>query len=262
MKRGKDMSYIHYVITRFNIKQSFGCKPRKPEENFMQKNLDEKYLSNRFTIFENYTLPSLQNQTNKNFKWLLLFHKNTPEKFKQMLYKWEQIMPQIQPVFLEEDEKWNITTYRKKNNQEQEDFYITSRIDNDDAYHKEYIEKIQNYVQANPVSPCILTFPKGMQYSVETKKLYQYPYEANHFTTMLSKEDSLYTQIYQLNHSKIFEHQEEINIHVLKEEKPMWLEIVHETNFINHIKPQLEEVFIEKQQKYMLDNFGVKEDLS
>lgn len=60
----------------------------------MQKNLDEKYLSSRFTIFENYTLPSLQNQTNKNLKWLLLFYKNTPEKFKQMLYKWEQIMPQ------------------------------------------------------------------------------------------------------------------------------------------------------------------------
>lgn len=248
----------HYIITRFNIKQSFGCQPRNPEKNLLYKNLENTYLTNRFEIFEKFTFPSIYQQTNQNFTWLLLFHKQTPEEFKKRMMKWKEAMPQIQLLFFEDNEKFAIEDYRKAVGEDTDMAYITSRIDNDDAYHLTYIEKIQDYIQTmDQVKPCILSFEKGMQYAVDTQKLYAYSYLENHFTSMISTKGSQYQFVYQINHARVLEHAEEIELKCIKEELPMWLEIVHDTNYINRIKSEKEDWIPEEDSKKILMDFGI-----
>lgn len=59
--------YKHFVITRFNIKANYGCKLKNPDNNPMNRILDEDYLEERFKIFKKYTLQSMKKQTNQNF---------------------------------------------------------------------------------------------------------------------------------------------------------------------------------------------------
>ena len=75
------MKYKHYLITRFNLRVQYGCKLKDPDNNPMLRIFDDDYLEERFDIFEKYTLPSVKNQINQNFTWVVLFHKNTPNTF-------------------------------------------------------------------------------------------------------------------------------------------------------------------------------------
>ena len=63
----ENKSYKHFIITRFNIRANYGCKLKNPENNPMNRILEEDYLKERFSIFEKYTLPSIKRQTNPNF---------------------------------------------------------------------------------------------------------------------------------------------------------------------------------------------------
>ena len=44
-------SYKHFVITRFNVKANYECKLKNPENNPMERILEEDYLEERFGIF-------------------------------------------------------------------------------------------------------------------------------------------------------------------------------------------------------------------
>ncbi len=63
--------FKHFVITLFNLKLW------TQDKNNVSTRTDE-WLEKRFELFENYCLPSLKAQTNKNFVWLCLFDQFTP----------------------------------------------------------------------------------------------------------------------------------------------------------------------------------------
>lgn len=246
MKKSK-----HFIITRFNISQSFQCKARQPEKNLLEKNLEREYLRKRFEIFRRYTLPSIEQQTNQNFDWIVLFHKQTPTEFLKQIEEIKEQYDKFNPIFLQGNEMSEVNRYILENSNEC-DFYLTSRIDNDDAYALDYIEKIQQYTQTiHNIEPVILSFSQGFQYDISNNMLVPYYYLENHFTSMISTKNSRYKNIYELNHAKILQQQ---NIPVINLEKePMWLEIIHETNYINHLKSQKEIRDMEK----ILRKFGI-----
>lgn len=221
------MRYKHYVLTKFNIRQEFDCRLKNPDNNPMLRILDEDYLDFRFDIFEKYTLPSIKNQTNQNFKWIVLFHEETPDKYLKRIKDLKKIYDFID-IYVEDGGWFNFTVYCNNNN-ENCDFYITTRIDNDDMFNENYIKEIQDYANQN-LHKCILSFPYGEKLDLESKKHYEYVVKNNHFLSMISpKED----HIMSYNHAKILDSDNEIIF--LKSDKPMWTEIVHETNVINDI---------------------------
>lgn len=74
------MSIKHFIATRFNL---------KIEEWNTAKDgsvvLTEKWLEERFNLFEKYCFPSVANQSIKNFYWLIFFDVSTPDIFKNEL---------------------------------------------------------------------------------------------------------------------------------------------------------------------------------
>lgn len=220
--------YKHFVITRFNIRVNYGCKLKNPENNPMNRILEEGYLEERFNIFEEYTLKSMKEQTNQNFTWIILFHKRTPSKYKEKIIKLKKEF-NFNDLYFDDDEKFSFSEYVDNENVNKE-YFITTRIDNDDMFANDYIEQIQQYANIN-LHECFLSFEKGKKYDLETKKEYVYDRKDNHFISMVGRKNDC---ILQYNHSKIFESGKEVVM--LESQKPMWVEIVHNTNVINRIK--------------------------
>lgn len=231
------MKYKHFIITRFNIRANYGCKLRNPENNPMNRILEKDYLKERFSIFEQYTLPSIKQQTNQNFSWIILFHKKTPDEFKQKILELKKEFEFVD-LYLDDEEKFSFKQYVEKNRIHIK-YFITSRIDNDDMFTEDYIEQIQQYANTN-LHECVLSFEKGKKYDLKTKREYEHERKDNHFLSMIGKKEEC---ILQYNHAKIFESGKEIIM--LKSIKPMWTEIIHDSNVINRIN----EEDIQKQEK-------------
>lgn len=219
--------YKHFVITRFNIRANYGCKLKNPENNPMNRILDEDYLEERFNIFERYTLKSMKEQINQNFTWIILFHKRTPSKYKEKIIKLKEEF-NFKDIYFDDDEKFVFSEYVDNGNIGDE-YFITTRIDNDDMLANDYIEQIQQYANTN-LHECVLSFEQGKKYDLKTKKEYNFKRKDNHFLSMIGKKGEC---ILQYNHAKIFESGKKVVM--LESQKPMWTEIVHDTNVINKI---------------------------
>ena len=221
-------SYKHFVITRFNVKANYECKLKNPENNPMERILDEDYLEKRFSIFKRYTLQSMKKQTNQNFTWLVLFHKMTPNKFKKRIQELKEEFNFID-LYFNDEEKFSFLEYCNMQGEDTE-YFVTTRIDNDDMLAEDYINKIQEYANKN-LHTCIVSFEKGMKYDLNSRKNYKYERKDNHFLSMIGSKEEC---ILQYNHAKIFSSGKEIVI--LNTDKPMWVEIIHDSNVINRIK--------------------------
>ena len=79
-----DLSFSHFIITRFNIKN----QGWEYDKNCKEVNNDE-WLRHRIEIFEKYCLPSILNQTEKNFLWLVYFDVCPPVNLNIKIQQWE-----------------------------------------------------------------------------------------------------------------------------------------------------------------------------
>jgi len=156
----------HIVLTRFNLALNFQCKKRDDSiVPLKQPWLEEEYLQKRFRIFEKYTFPSFLEQTDKSYKWIVMFHKDTPDIFKKRIQQLAEQMDQMEAWYMDDEECHNCTgvikNYIEKN-------YpgcgvITTRVDNDDIVHKTFIEMIKKDI-VSMTDTQILTYVNGLQY--------------------------------------------------------------------------------------------------
>lgn len=242
------MKYMHYVLTRFNIRINYEYI-KNPKNSPLLKILDEDYLEERFDIFEKYTLPSMKNQTNQNFKWLIFFHKRTPKKFLNRIKKLKKFY-NFEDLYFDDGEKFRLLDYRVKN-KDYSDFHITTRIDNDDIIDEDYIKKIQDYANNN-LHECFISFPHGLKFDLNFNKEVDFYSKFNHFTSMISSEDKT---ILNFNHITI--NNQDIETICFETEKPMWTEIIHSSNVLNEIT---EGDILNNSSKY--DNLEKNEDLA
>ncbi len=131
--------FQHYLITRFNL--------RNPNWDVTKNNetlLNEDWMSSRIKLFENYCLPSVIAQTNKNFTWLLYFDTSTSGFYKDVIKKLTENHSNILVFFINGMDQFypEIKSFIDVNSK-QSDYLITSRIDNDDCIHKDFINEVQ-----------------------------------------------------------------------------------------------------------------------
>lgn len=277
-------TFRHFLLTRFNI----------PFNPFEMGNIDflfdEKYLTERFTIFEKYCLPSVINQSNQNFIWIVLFDSRTPQKFKNRNKIISEKYDKYKPIYINfelliteknSDQKYYNEVLRigKINNKEyssqidikenffqlivikhiasifnqftnHEEFLITTRLDNDDALHKDMIDKIQKLHQKQH-KESLICFDNGIQYIANTNIAQTFFYPNNHFTTYIEKLSSnpftiLFWEHYFISKVKDVQHITDI---------PLWIEIIHKKNAVNSFQ-------FTKKNKLILScslyNFGFK----
>lgn len=242
--------FRHYIITRFNL--------RAKEWQFTKnstKVLDENWLKNRFELFEKYCLPSLLSQTNKNFEWVIYFDTETPAFYKDKIEVYRQKLPNLIPVFVENMELFlpSIQAHIKNNNQE---YVITTRLDNDDCVSKYFVDEIQK--NFNKQTYEALDFVDGYSLQISPDfKLGKKRHLYNPFISLVEKKQNP-TSVWSRSHTSW---KRETRIKRILNNR-IWMVIIHQENKVNEFdgygKVNAEEIF----QDFIMDEAITQKVLS
>lgn len=146
------------------------------------KNGDDAWLAGRIDIFKQYTLVSLLNQTNKDFKLWLSFRPEDEEN--ELVGRLAEFLDSLglQGAFTfnglmywdDKNLEANKTLEERVNGSLRElslyknsDWILLTRLDSDDMLHKEAVAEIQ----AQELKPQALVFLRGLVYNTETSEL-------------------------------------------------------------------------------------------
>ena len=236
------MNLTHYLITRFSV----------PFEDYLNdknggKVRTEEWLNHRFRLFEDFCFPSVKAQSNQNFTWLVFFDTGTPDAFKERIENYQVQYRGFTPVFVTSAEDFQKKLQEIiKDNIQYKTTLITSRIDNDDAIHENYIDFIQQQAELNKEKDFLLNFKWGLQLDLKSGILYQSKDESNPFISRVCQANKQQTPT-------VFDfgHHEAGNFLPIKQITSLhgWLVIIHDKNMLNTVggKPLLQK---QKKLKY------------
>ena len=217
----------HFLLTRFNLRLW-----RTDKDGRSVRTLE--WLENRFALFEKYCLHSLANQTCKEFKWIVLFDSKTPDQYNGRIHRYQEICPQLIPVFVAPEEGLE---FRKVFRNEvvkrlEGERIITTYLDNDDALDVHFVEDLQKRV-SNLSSGTFVFYLNGYQYFTEFGLLLRIRCRRNHFVSVVeSVNPETLKTIYGFGSHYYIDKIPGAKIEYVKE-APLWCEVVHERNMGN-----------------------------
>lgn len=249
----------HYILTRFNLR--LWTKDKKRNET-----RTDEWLKQRFELFEKICLPSIMNQTNQTFKWIVLFDSETPEFYKKKIQHYQNICKLFCPCFVEAyKSRYFVSVFREeiqKRIEKNTNFLITTYLDNDDALHKNYIEEIQ---QMEVKRPTFVSYVYGIQYYTELNIATRVPYTNNHFISLaepLNDNQTNFKTVYGYgSHVDINKHKRIETVYIKNPQQDRWIEVIHETNMDNDVKMTFDTKLI-KDVDQLKKEYGIDIQLS
>lgn len=180
-RKGYNM-FEHFLITRFNL-QAF--------HHFVaDKQTWLEWNKRRFPIFREYCLPSILNQSNKNFKWLIYFDTETPNDYDEHLnYLKQHDFIEVCYAKGDSDFRENLAANIKGKLSPTTKWVITSRIDNDDCLHRDAIDRIQKEFVAQ--DKFMIYLARGYVYDTTIQKLSWYYYLKSPFASIVEEPNSI-----------------------------------------------------------------------
>jgi hypothetical protein len=215
--------FDHYLITRFNL--------RNPKWDVTKNNetlLTDDWMEDRMWLFENFCFPSVTAQSSKNFTWLLYLDITTKTIFKQRLEALVAGFDNVKvfyidgmPSFYPEIKKY-ITAHSSNL-----PYLITSRIDNDDCIHRDFIAEVQKRFKSQQYQA--IDVIKG--YSLQIKPdflLGKKEHIFNPFISLIERNDDPKTVWF--NDHNLWKKETRIT---QVTNKRLWMSIIHEKNKVN-----------------------------
>jgi hypothetical protein len=137
----------------------YSCRASFTRSDFFKP----EYLDYRLNIFRNITLKSFQEQTNKDFIIFILHSENLPDKYKNIFKNLEDDYPFLYNIYIPDSESEGIDYVNAvESTSKYVDFYndmsINFRIDNDDALHCDFINKLKGFLKQE-FNGYIISFP-------------------------------------------------------------------------------------------------------
>lgn len=243
----------HFIITRFNLKNKQNLK-----DNLISNPVSSEWLDNRFELFEKYCLPSVINQSNQNFVWCLCFDIDTPVEYKNKIDSILKNYKNYKAIYIDgfPSLKKETINFIKSNITNNDKFIITSRLDNDDIIHKDYVKTIQNlFIEEKNT---IIDLNVGYQLLITNKEeeksqLLLFNSKLNPFISLI--EDSLnFRTILEKQHNKWDNTYKKINYNA----NPLWIQLIHKENALNRKLKHLNKVYHLNNHK----DFSLKKPLN
>lgn len=223
----------YFILTRFNIK-IFKCdKHHNPV-------MTDKWLEDRFALFERYCFPSVMNQSVKDFEWICLFDKDTPEQYRERVDDYVKGFQGFIPVYLSQKESIDyigqfrrIVASRCSGNVGER--LITTYLDNDDMLHKDFVGKVVEYAR-NIDKPSVISFNYGIQFFSQHGYGTEVYYRNNHFLSLVEgiKEEKLPATIMSVSHYYLSRYRIDVIDDLSRD--GMWVEVIHDKNVDNDVK--------------------------
>ena len=190
-------------------------------------------------LFNKYCFPSLKLQSCTDFLWLVFFDGGTPSEYKKRNEDLQQELQNFRPVYVTsfKDFEKELPNQIRKYIDEQTKYIITTRLDNDDAFHKDTVGIIQK--NFHPIDKAIIDLKNGLTLQVgEQHKLsVKDNITSGPFVSLIEllKDDEQMLTVYDREHLKWVGDAEFINV----EEGHYWLQIIHERNISNDLGQKL-----------------------
>ncbi len=207
-----------------------------PPEKAFEKDLDQntseqlEWLEHRFSLFEKFCFPSITNQTCQNFKWIVLFSDITPDPFLEKIRFIKNRFSNFYPVFSSslESSFSDVKKFIDENFNASDTHLISTRLDNDDALHKSYVSRIQEVF--NYQESLIVDTYRGYVLRTERPAIGLSTNRFGPFLSLIEKREGYETVV-------IKGHREWSNHQHIAIEEPLWLQVVHEKNWLNQFNP-------------------------
>lgn len=232
--------FQHYILTRFNL----GLYHNQRQDKYQQPVNNDIWMKERLILFENFCFPSMVGQVNQDFKWLVLFDANTPKKYYRQIRKYERY-PNFIPLFSHgsfakgtQKQVQGFTdfcAYIQANLALETTHLITTRLDNDDAFHRQATRLIQSHCQPIKSNRMALDFPIG--YCLHKDQLFITRQKNNPFLSLVEKiqataEERSFLTVMRVKHPSIK------RIAPVKHvvTHPLWLQVIHQRNLMNRTR--------------------------
>lgn len=239
--------FSHILITRFNVKMEHW-----PSEKQLSKPERESWMKNRWELFETYCLKSILQQNTHNFKWLIYFDIETNEEMKKKIRLLEKEYDFIIPLFVSNHKTFKLQLESDILRQccPEHTHVITTRIDNDDCFHRNAMARIQNCFRGQDYA--VFNFMKGYCLQVTPVHLLSdYEYPSGPFLSMIEKIDS--NRAMELVFSKDhYDFIEDENLNQIADTH-YWIQIIHNNNVYNRL------LGVPIKNVTILSDFGVDE---
>lgn len=220
------MNFHHFIITRFNV---------NIYEIDFPKRLEDTWLSQRFELFQKYCFPTVQAQSNQNFTWLVLFDEQTPDRYKTFINiyaKYKNFVPVYCGTF---DTIMDTARARMKEIAPDVEWFVSTRLDNDDALSTGFIQCVQgvvgslNEADLAPEDTLYINFPNGLQ--LNDGDFYDFKDATNAFVSLVERSADPHT-VFWVDHPCIHD----VSPVIQAETGPLWLQVVHDMNVYNYVR--------------------------
>lgn len=239
----KKMIFQHFILTLFNVDDLTG-----PQSSLK---LDKSWLKHRFKLFNKFCYPSVRGQSNQNFKWIILFDINTPDVFKRRISKyskWENFIS----IYINKRDRNSFREVILRHLKDETEYLVTTRLDNDDAICKDFVEVLQNYFDKQKIQ--FLNFTNG--YVWKNNEIYLFKQPSNPFVSLIEKiDDSSFRTVFTgEGHHKLYKVGPVMEIIT----KPAWMQVIHTKNRANSVKGMLQ---TQKKVRYLGGDFEIRKNL-
>ncbi|EQK43167.1 rhamnosyl transferase family protein [[Clostridium] bifermentans ATCC 638] len=211
----------------------------------------KEWIEYRIEIFNKYTLRSLKNQTNQNFKCIMRYTKETEEIVFNSLSKYDKLPDNV--IFTSDGDE---TIYSLIQGY---DYIYHIRIDSDNMFSKDYIDILYKTPYYEELE-CILC-KNGYMYEIEGDRLASMEHGSPSFYALVYTVDDFY---FGFRHNTEPDHWGAANLTHKVIDTHSYLVIVHEKNVSNSFNmvlnyPHIKTVEIFKEEKEeILKSFDLK----
>lgn len=214
----------HVVIITFNLpkyKKSLTLYEGSPN-----------WMDRRIALFEQYTLPSFKNQTNKDFHLVILVDPNTPENYLEILrgythqYSFCNIL--LTTEFRGKEYEEALLNFYKEIRKNNSNTILSTRCDNDDLVHIEYIQQVKDLIKDYKV----LSMSHGLYWDINSNIFLDSVFPTGPFLTTQSTLDNFINPRYGNHHDVIRDNNPLIHNSTI----PMWIQIIHGENIWNALE--------------------------
>lgn len=133
------LNTFHALLTRFNIRYGSVADPRV---------LSPEWLGTRMQLFRQFTVPSVASQSRLPDGWLVFFDEGTPDSTREEFRLLSARLPFLRAVYCSEFAPKLAVERACRIMAPRADWLLTTRLDNDDALNRRFIETVQS--QARP----------------------------------------------------------------------------------------------------------------
>ncbi len=210
--------FQHLLLTRFNVPDPAytadkrGARVRTPE-----------WLDHRFRLFETYCFPSVRHQSCARFLWMVFFGADTPKPYHCRIEGYRHF-PNFLPVFASNSQ--DLCEIINAHLSRDVDALITTRIDNDDAFHKDAIRTVQDQYHGQSFE--FINLKSG--YILSRGAVYRTLMPSNPFASLIERRTNQpFRTVWCDKHDRLRRAGPVTDL----ADQPLWLQVVHERNLTN-----------------------------